>query len=84
MRIEGELTIYTVAERKAEVMDAFGVPHGVEVDLSGVTEIDGAGVQLLLVAREAARGRGVGATWTNPSSVVAEALSVTGLLPGRA
>lgn len=84
MRIEGELTIYTVAERKAEVLDAFGATDAAAVDLSGVTEIDGAGVQLLMVAQDVARRRGHAVAWTNPSSAAAEALAVAGTFSGRA
>jgi anti-sigma B factor antagonist len=54
LRIEGELTIYRAAEL-AEAMKASlaQVPAGAafELDLSGVTEMDCAGVQLLIAAR---------------------------------
>jgi len=54
LRIEGEFTIYRAAEL-AEAMKASlaQVPSGgaFELDLSGVTEMDSAGVQLLLAAR---------------------------------
>ena len=57
-RIDGELTIY----RAAELCDALktalaGLPdgHDLEVDLSEVTEMDSAGVQLLMAAKKTAR-----------------------------
>lgn len=58
--LSGELTIQTVGERRAELFEALdaaqrvGAPS-VELDLTGVNELDTAGLQLLLVAqREAA------------------------------
>jgi anti-anti-sigma factor len=59
--VDGEFTIY----RATELHDAFkaalaGVSDGdeLEVDLSSVTEMDSAGVQLLLAARKTARASG--------------------------
>jgi anti-anti-sigma factor len=52
LRIEGEFTIF----RAAELMPALvACPPPAEIDLSGVTEIDSAGVQLLLLAARQAR-----------------------------
>ena len=60
-RIDGELTIY----RAAELCDALkivlsGVAGGdaLELDLSEVTEMDSAGVQLLMSARKTAQAAG--------------------------
>jgi anti-sigma B factor antagonist len=56
LRLEGEMNIYRVNEIKAQLMDALDAPSSVEVDLSGVTELDAAGLQLLMLAkREGAR-----------------------------
>jgi len=81
MPIAGELTIYTVAQRKAEVLAAFIGEADGEVDLSGITDLDGAGVQLLMVAEAAARAQGRPAGWRDPSRAAAEALGVAGLMP---
>jgi anti-anti-sigma regulatory factor len=51
LRIEGELTIFTAAELKPAIL-CTPPPH--EIDLSGVTEIDTAGVQLLMMAKRTA------------------------------
>lgn len=52
LRIEGELTIFRAMELKPEILST---PPPEEIDLTGVTEIDTAGVQLLMLAkREAA------------------------------
>lgn len=56
LRLEGEMNIYHVNEIKAQVLDALDGPSPLEVDLSGITEVDTAGLQLLILAkREAAR-----------------------------
>ena len=81
MPIAGELTIYTVAQRKAEVLAAFAAEAGGTVDLSGITDLDGAGVQLLMFAEAATRSQGATAGWRDPSRVAAEALGVAGLMP---
>lgn len=60
LHIEGEMSIYTAAELKAQLLPHLGLAGDLEIDLSQVSELDGAGLQLLLLAkREAAR---VGAT----------------------
>ena len=51
LRIEGELTIFRAAELKPVLL---ADPAPDEIDLSGVTEIDSAGVQLLMLARKTA------------------------------
>jgi anti-anti-sigma factor len=51
LRIEGELTIFRAQELKPELL---GNPMPLEIDLSGVTELDTAGLQLLMLAKQAA------------------------------
>jgi anti-anti-sigma regulatory factor len=51
LRIEGEFTVFTAAELKPVVLCT---PLPQEIDLSGVTEIDTAGVQLLMLAKRTA------------------------------
>jgi anti-sigma B factor antagonist len=52
LRIEGELSIYRAEELKQALL---GEPSPTEIDLSGVTEIDTAGVQLLMLAKRSAQ-----------------------------
>lgn len=49
--LAGELTIYSVGEIKAELADAMRSADDLEVDLGGITEIDTAGLQLMLIAK---------------------------------
>lgn len=56
LHIEGDMTIYNAAGLKDELMKLVSQPGEYEVDLSGVGEMDSAGLQLLILAkREAAR-----------------------------
>lgn len=65
LRLEGDLTISHAAEFKPRLLEALTGP--LAVDLSGVTAIDGAGMQLLaMLDREAAR-RGLRIDWNAPS-----------------
>ena len=52
LRIEGEISIYRAAELKQALLSE---PAPTEVDLSGVTEIDTVGVQLLMLAKKTAQ-----------------------------
>ena len=56
IRLDGELTIYRAAELKPMLLPLPAGEGAVEIDLSGVDEIDTAGVQLLLLARREAQG----------------------------
>ncbi|SNT10796.1 anti-anti-sigma factor [Noviherbaspirillum humi] len=62
LTLGGELTIYRAAEVREILLDALvpraSVPIRLEIDLSTVEEIDGAGVQLLLAAHKTARQQG--------------------------
>jgi anti-anti-sigma regulatory factor len=55
LRIEGELTIFRAAELKPVLL---AQPAPSAIDLSGVTEIDTAGLQLLMVAKQVALAEG--------------------------
>lgn len=55
LRIEGELTIFRAMELKPALLS---VPPLTDIDLSGVTEIDTAGVQLLMLAKKTALAEG--------------------------
>lgn len=56
--IEGDLTIRRAQEMKDVILARLAQAQALEVDLAGVTEIDTAGVQLLLLARRAAQASG--------------------------
>ncbi len=52
--LDGELTIYRAADLKVLVLDALRKARVLEIDLSGVTELDTAGLQVLMLAKQAA------------------------------
>lgn len=55
LALEGELTIYGAAELPTRLIAALAdAPEGLDIDLAGVTEIDSAGVQLLMATHRAA------------------------------
>lgn len=60
LAIEGELTIYRAAELRETLLAALAASPDVDLtlDLSGVTEFDSAGVQLLMAASKSAQARG--------------------------
>jgi anti-anti-sigma factor len=49
--IEGELTIYRTVEMKEIIFPLINRANVIEIDLSHVTEIDSAGLQLLISAK---------------------------------
>ncbi|ALM84855.1 lipid asymmetry maintenance protein MlaB [Bordetella sp. N] len=60
LALDGELTIYTAQEMRHRLVEALAPaaePVALCVDLSGVTELDTAGVQLLLAAQALAHAR---------------------------
>ncbi|MES2257713.1 MAG: STAS domain-containing protein [Pseudomonadota bacterium] len=56
--IEGELNIYRAADIKAMLHGALQRCATLEVDLAGVTEIDSAGLQVLMLTKQLARSDG--------------------------
>lgn len=77
LRVEGEMSIYRAVELKEQM---FGRgPALPAIDLSAVTELDTAGVQLLLLAQREARAHGSELSLTAPSEAVREVLTLLGL-----
>ena len=70
--ITGELSIFTAAALRQELLDAFDSGAEVYVDLSQVSEIDSAGLQLIVAARREAALRDRCLRFANPSPTVAE------------
>jgi len=52
--LDGELTIYRAADVKVTVLEALRKTRVLEIDLSGVTELDTAGLQVLMLAKQTA------------------------------
>jgi len=54
LALDGELTIYRAAEVCELLKTALAAPADLELSLAGVTEMDSAGVQLLMAAKKSA------------------------------
>jgi len=57
LRVEGEMTIYRAHELKGMLLPAAASRDVLELDLSGVSDIDSAGLQLLMLAKKVSRLR---------------------------
>ena len=68
--VEGELTIYTAAETREKFAALLQSEQPIEIDLSQVSEIDTAGLQLLLLARREAVAHKKKLTFAEPSAAV--------------
>lgn len=67
--VEGELTIYTAAEMK-EKLGGLLSAEAIEIDLAQVSEIDTAGLQLLLLLQRECKKIDKPLAFINPSEVV--------------
>lgn len=74
--IDGELTIYTVTELAAALLPQIGAAPRLALDLSRVTEMDGAGLQLLAVIQREAGIAGTAVSVTGQSQAVTQALQL--------
>jgi len=79
MIVDQPMTIYTAAELKPRLVEAVVQDEVPVLDLSGVTEIDSAGVQLLLLARREAQLLGRDLRVTAASDAVTEVLVLLGI-----
>lgn len=74
--VTGEMTIYTAAEQKTQLIGHLEHAPELALDLSGVSEFDGAGLQLLLALRAEAERQGRGFRVVDPSAAVVEVLDL--------
>lgn len=79
IRIEGELTIYTAAESKQQLLAALAAHEAFAVELDAVAEIDTSGVQLLLMAQREAQRQGKALTLAGASPAVQEVIELLNL-----
>lgn len=77
--LDGELTIHTAAEQWPRLLGALEANRALRVGLANVTELDTAGLQLLLAARRDVERRGGVVEFADPSRPVLEALSIAAL-----
>jgi anti-anti-sigma factor len=77
--IEGELTIHHAAEHKQRLLSALMGKAGLQLDLSAVSELDAAGLQVLLLVQREAERLSLVVEFADPSPAVAEVLAITHL-----
>lgn len=76
LRPQGEITIYNAADMKTILLDTLQVHNKIEIDLAEVSELDTAGVQLLVLARREADKADKSLSLITPSEVVQEMLNL--------
>lgn len=79
LSIEGDMTIYRAASLGEDIAKALDSGGDVEIDLSRVSEIDGAGLQLMLAAKRESKERGIALSFVGHSPVVREVLDLCNL-----
>jgi len=77
--IDGELTIYTALELKDTLLAGLSAHQELELDLSGVGEIDAAGLQLLVMIKQQAAVLNKTLRFSGHSPVVVDLLDLSGL-----
>ena len=79
VRIKGELSIFTAATLRQQLLDALETQPEVEVDLSEVSEMDSAGMQLMVAAKREAANRNKPLRFTGHSAAVFDVLELCDL-----
>jgi anti-sigma B factor antagonist len=81
IRVTGEMTVYTAGQIKQQLLDAItGAQTNVQLDLSGVSEFDTAGLQLLLLGQREAFACGRKLQLGGDSNIVRDVLTLCGAL----
>lgn len=81
LSLTGELTILTAAAQHQKLCASLAASANLDVNLSGVTELDTAGLQLLLAAKREATRLGGRLAYRQPSQAVRDVLAVAQLTP---
>lgn len=76
LQLSGELNIYRALELKQQLLDALAATDALEISLEGVSEIDSAGLQLLIAVKQAARAEGKTLLLLDHSAAVVEVIEL--------
>lgn len=79
IRVDGELTVQVAGEYKAALLTALAATDALVLELSGVSELDTAGLQLLLLLKREAGPLGKTVRLSDPSKAVLEVLDLARL-----
>ena len=77
--IQGEMNIYTVLEQKQQLLDSLTSASQLQIDLSAVTELDGAGLQLLMFLKQETDSRQINLTLVKHSQAIVEVFELLNL-----
>lgn len=80
LTLDGEMTIYNAAELKAELEQYWNKATEIELNLSGVDELDSAGLQILLQLKKDSENFVKPVRFVQHSTVVIEALEMLNLI----
>lgn len=78
-RLSESLEIQSASEAKGPLLEALECSPEVEYDLSGLSELDSSGVQLLLLLKREASAQGRRCHLTHANDTVSEVLGLLGL-----
>ena len=76
LRPEGEFTIYGAVEFRDELLKAMRAEGDLEIDLASATEMDGAGLQMLLLSKREAEANGKKLYLSGASPAVVEVMQL--------
>lgn len=76
LALSGEMTIFAAAQIKDDWLNRLNANEALSIDLSGVTEIDSSGVQLMLMLQRAAQMQHKPLRWTDHSPSVVRVLDL--------
>ncbi|HEX8962561.1 MAG TPA: STAS domain-containing protein [Rhodocyclaceae bacterium] len=79
MALAGEVTVFNAGTIRSQLLAALDGTDDVDVDLSQVTEIDSAGVQLIVAAKREAESRNKALHFTGCSGPVLDVIGLLGL-----
>jgi anti-sigma B factor antagonist len=77
--IDGELTIFTAAEMKSTLLAFLNTNDDIEINLANVTEIDAAGLQLLILLKRESAKAGKTLHYVMHSRIVLELMELANL-----
>jgi anti-sigma B factor antagonist len=79
LALSGELTIYDATELKGLLLDKLNSGSGLSIDLSGVTDLDCAGIQVMLLLHREAKNASKPLKWLKHSEAVNKVLEFLNL-----
>ena len=79
INVIGEMTIYTALELKGELLTPMAQGDAIEINLAAVSEIDAAGLQLLVLAKTEAQAQNKTLSLTDHSPAVLSMLELCDL-----